>query len=106
MIAKHSLNGNVGHSTISLLVNHGTHSQTPDMSGGQQLTPFAGIVKKVVWTILSLASLAACCLHLWWIISGFISYDYTTNVDIMESRRLEFPGKGAYRIVTRYCQEL
>ena len=58
-----------------------------------EIKTFAGIIKKFIWIILSLASLAFLIVHLDLMISGYLSYDVTTNINVVESRSLDFPGE-------------
>jgi len=51
-----------------------------------------GLMKKCFWGILTMISTVLLCLHLWSLITGYLSYDTVTNVSLRESRSLVFPG--------------
>ncbi|KAF6027318.1 hypothetical protein EB796_014358 [Bugula neritina] len=50
-----------------------------------------GLMKKCFWGILTMISTVLLCLHLWSLITGYLSYDTVTNVSLREARSLVFP---------------
>ncbi|XP_067930238.1 FMRFamide-activated amiloride-sensitive sodium channel-like [Watersipora subatra] len=50
-----------------------------------------GIIKKLVWSLLSVATFAFLIGHLRFVISSYISFAATTNIEMFEERSLVFP---------------